>query len=103
MLAGDGNTLSEQGKAEEKTAEQITQMAEGLIKGLKLVGKDVDNETGLLTLVYSWSTAGVQLANEAKEANNRSSSNSSNAPPVEGGKTTGGYQKKTTVSPDFDE
>lgn len=102
-LSGDGENVSEQGKSDEKTTEQITQVAQGLVKGLKLVGKDQDPETGLLTLVYSWSISGVQLANEAKQTNNRPPESPAKPNQEKSGQPSGEIQKKTIVSPDFDE
>ena len=102
-VSGDGENVTEQGKSEEKTSEKITQVAQGLVKGLKLVGKDQDPETGLLTLVYSWSVSGAALANEAKQANNRPAESPTTKDQGKGGKTSGEIQKKTVVSPDFDE
>lgn len=102
-LSGDGEKVSEQGKSDEKTTEQITQVAQGLVKGLKLIGKDQDPETGLLTLVYSWSISGAQLANEAKEANNRAPESPAKPNQENGGQPSGEIQKKTIVSPDFNE
>ena len=102
-LSGDGENLSEGAKNDGKDTAQITREAQGLVKGLKLVGKDQDPDTGLLTLVYSWSPSGAQLANEAKQANNRPTEPSAKPTQEESGKPSQEIQKKTVVSPDFDE
>lgn len=102
-VSGDGENVSEQAKSDEKDTEQMTKVAQGLVKGLKLVGKDQDPETGLLTLVYSWSVSGVQLANEAKQANSRSSETPAKQNQQKSSQPSGETQKKTIVSPDFDE
>ena len=103
VKTGVDNKLSEQGKSDEKNTTQITQAVQGLVKGLKLVGKDQDPKTGVLTLVYSWSPAGAQLANEAKEANNRPPGTQANPNQKPNGQPPGDIQKKTIISPDFNE
>ena len=95
ILSGDGENVSEQGKSEEKTSEQITQVAQGVVKGLKLVGKDQDPKTGLLTLVYSWSPSGAQFANEAKQANNRAPADLAQPNDREDGKPSGEMAAQT--------
>jgi hypothetical protein len=103
VKTGDGDNLSEQGKSEEIDSKKISEVAQGLVKGLKLIAKDQDPNTGLLTLVYSWSPAGAQLANDAKQANNRPAESPATTTQGKGKNPSGDIPKKTIISPDFDE
>lgn len=94
-VAGDGQNISEQGKASETTRQQIVTMSEGLVRGLALVAKDQNPDTKMMTLIFSWSPEKAALANEAKSANNNPSSVAPSAPESKD------IPRKTVVSPDF--
>lgn len=96
-LQGDGENVTEQGKAAETTTEAVVQAATGLVRGLTLVAKDQTADT--LSLVYSWSPEKANLA-KAAQKDNESDKSSAGTPaaPVEKA-----VPSKTVVSPDFDE
>lgn len=97
-VAGEGQNVSEQGKASETTRQQIVTMAEGLVRGLALVAKDQNPDTKMMTLIFSWSPEKAALANEAKSANNNPSSVAPSTPAPD----SKDIPRKTVVSPDFD-
>ena len=66
ILEGNGNARTEQEKSTSSVKETVIQQATGLVKGLVLVGKDQDPESGILTLVYTWSPERAALAGEAQ-------------------------------------
>ncbi len=96
-MAGDGQNVSEQGKASETTRQQIVTMAEGLVRGLALVAKDQNPDTKMMTLIFSWSPEKAALANEAKRANNKPSSVVPSTPAPD----SKDIPRKTVVSPEF--
>lgn len=96
-MAGDGQNVSEQGKASETTRQQIVTMSEGLVRGLALVAKDQNPDTKMMTLIFSWSLEKAALANEAKSANNKPSSVAPSTPAPD----SKDIPRKTVVSPDF--
>ena len=101
-LDGDGSGVKEQGKGSENTTNDITAKAAGIIRGLALVGKHVDADGGMLTLVYAWSPARAAEAKEAAAAN----SDDHAAAPAEAQPSPkpseSPLKTKTTASPDFD-
>lgn len=101
-LSGDGEKQTEEGKASEKTTNEIKSNSAGLIRGLSLVGKDVNSDGEQLTLIFIWSTARAALAGEAEKANNNEPNSGSEKGTGSPSKKNG-IESKTTVSPDFDE
>ena len=96
-LKGDGENLSEEGKATERQKVVIATKAQGLVRGLALVAKDQTEDT--MTLIYLWSP---ERANTAKAAGKV---NESDGPtPVKGKANPSGKKvtPKRVVSPDFD-
>lgn len=93
-LEGDGKDIKEQGKSSETTRQEIATKAEGLVRGLTLVGKEQQSET--LTLVFNWSPKKAALAADASAANSKGSGSD--------GRSTlsKDVPRKTVVSPDFD-
>jgi hypothetical protein len=98
VVTGDGQGVTEQGKSSETTRREIVTKAEGLVRGLSLVGKDQDPDSKLLTLVFSWSPERAALSDEARTANREPSRPIPSQPAVDGGS----IPRKTIVSPDFD-
>jgi len=98
VVTGDGQGITEQGKSSETTRREIVTKAQGLVRGLSLVGKDQDPESKLLTLVFSWTPERAALSEESRAAN-REPSRTIPARPAEDG---GSIPRKTVVSPDFD-
>lgn len=98
-LQGDGQNVTEQGKASETTKEAIVQQAAGLVRGLTLVAKDQTKDT--LTLVYSWSPEKAALAKVAQKENE--SEGSSPETPVPSAPSDKTIPSKTVVAPDFDQ
>ena len=96
-LAGDGENVTEQGKATETNKEAVVQAATGFVRGLTLVAKDQTTDT--LTLVYSWSPEKANLAKVAQK-DNQSDQPSATTPAAPVDKSV---PSKTVVSPDFDE
>jgi len=99
-LTGDGEKTAEEAKGSEKTTNVTQSQADGLIRGLSLVGKDVDAEGETLTLIYIWSPARAAQAIEAAKTNaGESGSGPGSKPSVKNNE----IKSKTAVSPDFDE
>lgn len=100
-IEGNGQNVTEQGKASETTREAVIQHSAGLVRGLTLVAKDQKEDT--LTLVYSWSPEKAALAKVAqKENESEGSAPETPAPSAPTTPTDKTIQPKTVVSPDFD-
>lgn len=93
-LEGDGQAVKEQGKSSETKRQEIATKAEGLVRGLTLVGKD--QQTERLTLVFSWSAEKAALAANAAKINSKETDTGEVDP------RSKVVPKKTVVSPDFD-
>ena len=68
-LEGSGAGLSESGKATEVTKDNVEVLAEGVIRGMTLIGAHQDGANGLLTEVYGWTPRHAGMAGEAQSAN----------------------------------
>ena len=101
-LSGDGEKTTEQGKGSEKITNVIKSHSDGLIRGLALVGKDVNADGETLTLIYIWSPTRAAQAVDAAKANS-GKEGSGTASGGESQSNKKGIESKTTVSPDFNE
>ncbi len=101
-LSGAGDKQAEEGKVSEKATIVNKSDSAGLIRGLSLVGKDVNADGESLTLIFIWSTARATQAGEAAKANG-GGTDSGTAAGAESPSKKNGIESKTTVSPDFDE
>ncbi len=100
-LKGDGENVSEEGKATERQAAVIRTRAQGLVRGLSLVAKDQTED--MMTLIYLWTPA---RANAAKVVGKVNDSDEPTPAKGKGGKADPSGKKvrpKRVVSPDFDE
>ena len=97
-LEGAGENLTEQGKATEKSRNDIAIKAQGLERGLSLVAKDQTEDT--TTLIYLWSHKRANMAKGVERTNrsDKPAQSKSNAKPSDVKITP-----KRVVSPDFDE
>ena len=68
-LKGTDNTNSEEGKSVETTTTITEAVAQGLIRGLKLLYLKQDSKEDVMYLIYGWSVEDVNLAIEAGEIN----------------------------------
>ena len=97
VLKGEGNAVSESGKATELTSENVTTLSEGVLRGMTNIGAHQDGKGETLTIVYGWTPKNDALAEEAKEINKRPGDATTQTPagrPVE----RGTVENKTTVS-----
>jgi hypothetical protein len=97
VLKGDGNTVSENGKAVEMTSDNVSTLSEGVLRGMTIIGAHQDGKAETMTIVYGWTPKYAALAEEAKEINKRPGDAAAQAPtghPVE----RGAVDSKTTVS-----
>lgn len=96
----DGPT--ESGKSLETDKRTIASQAEGLVRGLTLIGKKQEGET--LTLVFGWSSKNTDLARQAEAANNKPvSSGDSNSGPGSNKIKSTGVKSETVTGSSFDE
>ena len=88
----DGPT--ESGKAVETDKNSVTTQAQGLVRGLTLIGKKQDAENQTLYLVYGWSSVNTDLSRQAQAANEKSpgenSTGSLGAQKIQGGEIQSG-------------
>jgi hypothetical protein len=73
LEGGSNNGPTESGKSNETDTNSVTTQAEGLVRGLTLIGKKVDPSSQTLSLVYGWSVSNTDLTRQAEAANNRTS------------------------------
>jgi hypothetical protein len=64
--AGQKDQYKESGKAIEKTSQQFTSVAEGLVRGLTLLGRQVSGTDAALTLVYGFDIKDAEAARKLK-------------------------------------
>jgi hypothetical protein len=96
----DGPT--ESGKSLETDKRAIASQAEGLVRGLTLIGKKQDNET--LTLVFGWSSKNTDLARQAEAANNKAATSEDVKSNSAGNKIkSSGVKNETVKGSAFDE
>jgi hypothetical protein len=57
---GDQKSLRESGKAVEKTTRRYELVAEGLVRGLQLLGVDVSEKSGTYTVVYGFTSKAAE-------------------------------------------
>lgn len=68
-LEGSAQAISESGKATEVTKDNVELVAQGIVRGMSLIGFNQDGTGGTLTVVYGWTPNYASLANEAQNAN----------------------------------
>lgn len=96
----DGPT--ESGKSLETDKRNIATQAEGLVRGLTLLGKKQDSET--LTLVFGWSSKNTDLARQAEAANDKQVSAEDKNSSSTGNKLkSNGVKNETVTSSAFNE
>jgi len=100
-LQGDGENTTEQAISTEMSKSEITKKAQGLVRGLTLVAKDINADGDTMTLVYLWSPKKAAFAKSASHTNNSDDTPSAKkaTPPAAKGKVS----PKRVVSPGFDE
>ena len=100
-LEGGSNGPSESGKSNETDITSVTTQAEGLVRGLTLIGKKVDPSTQMLSMVFGWSVSNTDLTRQAEDANNRTSAGTVQTPIPSGGGVPANTAVKaqTVVSP----
>lgn len=101
-LSGDGEKQTEEGKTSEKITNEVKSNAAGLIRGLSLVGKDVNSDGEQLTSIFVWSPVRAAQAGESAKANNNGT-DSGAATETGSPSKKNAIESKTTISPDFDE
>lgn len=96
----DGPT--ESGKSLETDKRTIASQAEGLVRGLTLIGKKQEGET--LTLVFGWSSKNTDLARQAEAANNKPvGSGDASSRPGSTKLNSSGVKSETVTGSSFDE
>jgi hypothetical protein len=65
---GEQKTLRESGKEVGKTTRRYELVAEGLVRGLQLLGVDVSETNGKYTVVYGYPTAAAEAAQKVNNA-----------------------------------
>ena len=68
MLASGAEGPTETGSSTETSSALIQSSAEGAIRGLTLIGRSVDAEAGILTLVYGWKPEYASLTRDAEQS-----------------------------------
>ena len=68
-LEGSAQAISESGKSTEVTKDNVELVAQGIVRGMSLIGFNQDGSVGNLTVVYGWTPHYASLANEAQTAN----------------------------------
>jgi hypothetical protein len=68
-LEGSAQAISESGKATEVTKDNVELVAQGIVRGMSLIGFHQDGAGGGLTVVYGWTPNYASLAGEAQNAN----------------------------------
>ncbi len=104
-LEGSGAGINESGKATEVTKENVEVLAEGVVRGMTLIGVHQDGANGLLTEVYGWTPRHAGIAGEAQSANVNPPSVQVTAPAPQmpsPGQVSEPLPTKTVVSDDAD-
>lgn len=68
-LEGSGAGLNESGKATEVTKDNVEVLAEGVVRGMTLIGVHQDGSNGVLTEVYGWTPRHAGMAGETQGDN----------------------------------
>lgn len=68
-LEGGAAGLNESGKATEVTKDNVEVLAEGVVRGMTLIGAHQDGANGTLTVVFGWTPRHAGMAGEAQSAN----------------------------------
>jgi hypothetical protein len=107
----EGNTLSEQGESVEVNTSEVEVIAQGMVKGLSMIGAYTDEKTKTQTAIFGWKPDFAQAANDAAAANQSSATsgntttNKASTPestanaPMDRGK----IETKSTVAPNAGE
>ncbi len=90
---------TESGKGTETDTNSVLTQAEGLVRGLTLIGKQVDPSTQTLSLVFGWSVANTDLTRQAEDANNRPAGTTNITAPGGGTQLDTTVKSQTVVSP----
>jgi len=100
-LEGGSNGPTESGKSNETDTNSVTTQAEGLVRGLTLIGKKVDPSTQMLSLVFGWSVSTANMTRQAEDANNQTSAGTVETPTASGGgvPVNTAVKAQTVVSP----
>jgi hypothetical protein len=101
-LEGSDKALSESGKATEVTKDNVEIAAQGVVRGMTMIGIHQDGAGGLFTVVFGWTPKCAALADEAQSANaNPGTARTEVAPPAPG-QANSPIPTKTVVSEDAD-
>jgi len=97
----DGPT--ESGKGVETDKNSVTSQAQGLVRGLTLIGKKQDAENQTLFLVYGWSAANTDLSRQAQAANEKSPGESATGSTAAQKVQGGGVKSETVTGSSFND
>jgi hypothetical protein len=79
-LESGAEGATESGKSVETDKNSVISQAQGLVRGLTLIGKKQDGDNQTLTLVYGWSSVNTDLSRQAQSDNERRPGSASASP-----------------------